>query len=135
MGSVTKYKLTIAMPKLDFPLLVELSTAINDFSFMKIHDVNIGPVGANIGVGDGGNKQPVAKFYKSPDVDFYDRAVLDFGNLTVKPNLNINVGIQLTWAVFLGWSIVSTPQQYNTIQQLLPPPASPFFVGYFGNIL
>ena len=75
--------MSITMPYLNFNLLVELSTAINDFSFMEIHDVTIINKGSNIGAGPGGNLNPSPKYESSDGVNFKDRAILDFGNLTV----------------------------------------------------
>ena len=76
--------MTIDMPKLNFPLLVELTSAINDFSFMAVFDAKVTQTGSNIGIGDGGNLNPTPTYYKSSsDQTFFDRAVLDFKNLTV----------------------------------------------------
>ena len=75
--------MTIVMPHLDFSLLVELSTAINDFSFMEVHDVTIDAVGSNIAAASGGNRNPVPTYEKSDGGTFADRAILDFGNLSV----------------------------------------------------
>ena len=85
------------MPKLNFELFVELSTAINDFSFMMINDVKVLRTGTNIGIGTNGNKNPMPNFYKSDNVEFHDRAVLDFGNLTVSLNVTAISLYKIFW--------------------------------------
>lgn len=76
--------MTIEMPQLDFPLFVEITSAINDFSFMKVYDVQIAQKGSNIGAGSGGILDPTPKYHKSSnELKFEDRATLDFKNLTV----------------------------------------------------
>ena len=71
--------MTITMPNLDFSLLVEITTNINDFSFMELHNVMVKRVGTNIKP----VPPPTASYDSSEEVPFNDRAVLDFGNLTV----------------------------------------------------
>ena len=73
--------MTVHVPKLNFSLLVEISTNINDFSFMELHNVQVKSVGSNIKNSGGG--RPSASYDSSDEVPFNDRAVLDFGNLTV----------------------------------------------------
>lgn len=76
--------MTITMPKLNFSLLVEITTNINDFSFMELHDVKVKSVGGNIKTTQGlGTLSPSVLYDSSEEVPFNDRAVLDFGNLTV----------------------------------------------------
>ena len=72
--------MTITMPTLNFSLLVEITTNINDFSFMELHNVQVRNVGSNIKTKDGG---VTPSYDSSEEVPFNDRAVLDFGNLTV----------------------------------------------------
>ena len=72
------------MPNLDFSLLVEITTNINDFSFMELHNVMVKRVGTNIKTAASQIVQPpTASYDSSEEVPFNDRAVLDFGNLTV----------------------------------------------------
>lgn len=72
------------MPNLDFSLLVEITTNINDFSFMELHNVMVKRVGTNIKTAPAQIVQPpTASYDSSEEVPFNDRAVLDFGNLTV----------------------------------------------------
>lgn len=72
------------MPNLDFSLLVEITTNINDFSFMELHNVMVKRVGTNIKTAPAQIVQPpIASYDSSEEVPFNDRAVLDFGNLTV----------------------------------------------------
>ena len=74
----------ITMPNLDFSLLVEITTNINDFSFMELHNVMVKRVGTNIKTAPAQIVQPPkASYDSSEEVPFNDRAVLDFGNLTV----------------------------------------------------
>ena len=68
--------MTVHLPKLNFSLLVEITTNINDFSFMELHDVQVKNPG-------GGIRDAAASYDSSDEVPFNDRAVLDFGNLTV----------------------------------------------------
>ena len=68
--------MTVHLPKLNFSLLVEITTNINDFSFMELHNVQLKNPG-------GGISNVVASYDSSDAVPFNDRAVLDFGNLTV----------------------------------------------------
>jgi hypothetical protein len=76
--------MTIDMPHLDFPLFVEVTSAINDFSFMPIHDIKITSTGSNIGMASDGNLTPTPQYTKSSnDLTFYDSGTLDFKNLTV----------------------------------------------------
>lgn len=75
--------MTIHIPKLDFSLLVEISTNINDFSFMELHNVQVKNVGSNIKNPKGGKPTAVPSYDSSDEAPFNDRAVLDFGNLTV----------------------------------------------------
>ena len=80
--------MTITMPNLNFSLLVEISTNINDFSFMEVHNAVVRSVGSNIhSTPGGGAPSPVASYDSSDEVPFNDRAVLDFGNLTVSENI------------------------------------------------
>ena len=79
--------MTITMPKLDFSLLVEISTNINDFSFMELHDVQVKSVGDNVKTSGGAKPTAVASYDSSEEAPFNDRAVLDFGNLTVSQTL------------------------------------------------
>lgn len=79
--------MTVHIPKLNFSLLVEISTNINDFSFMELHDVQVKSVGSNIKTSGGG--QPTALYDSSDEVPFNDRAVLDFGNLTVSETVKL----------------------------------------------
>ena len=74
----------MTMPKLNFSLLVEITTNINDFSFMELHNVQVTNVGNDIKF----NPSPHANvsYDSSEEVPFNDRAVLDFGNLTVSTN-------------------------------------------------
>lgn len=72
--------MTVHLPKLNFSLLVEISTNINDFSFMELHNVQVKNPG-------GGIPNAVASYDSSDEVPFNDRAVLDFGNLTVSDNV------------------------------------------------
>lgn len=76
VGNTTGYTMTVHLPKLNFSLLVEVSTNINDFSFMELHNVQVKNPG-------GGIPNAVASYDSSDEVPFNDRAVLDFGNLTV----------------------------------------------------
>ena len=85
---MTGYSMTITMPKLNFSLLVEISTNINDFSFMELHDVQVKSVGGNVKTFGGEVPTAVALYDSSEEVPFNDRAVLDFGNLTVSETLN-----------------------------------------------
>lgn len=85
---MTGYTMTITMPKLNFSLLVEISTNINDFSFMELHDVQVKSVGSNVNTFGGRVPTAVASYDSSEEVPFNDRAVLDFGNLTVGETLN-----------------------------------------------
>lgn len=71
------------MPKLDFSLLVEISTNINDFSFMELHNVQVKSVGSNVKTSGGGIPAAAVSYDSSEEAPFNDRAVLDFGNLTV----------------------------------------------------
>lgn len=83
--------MTITMPKLDFSLLVEISTNINDFSFMELHNVQVKSVGSNIQTNPGGaTPSLVVSYDSSEEAPFNDRAVLDFGNLTVSRNSKKN---------------------------------------------
>ena len=76
--------MTITLPKLNFSLLVEITTNINDFSFMELHNVKVKSVGSNIKTADSGSSpNPLVIYDSSEGVDFNDRATLDFGNLTV----------------------------------------------------
>ena len=76
--------MTITMPNLDFSLLVEITTNINDFSFMELNNVMVKRVGTNIKTAASQIVQPpTASYDSSEEVPFNDRAVLDFGNLTV----------------------------------------------------
>ena len=76
--------MTIIMPTLNFSLLVEITTNINDFSFMELHNVQLRSVGSNIKTNDGGvTPSPGVSYDSSEEVPFNDRAVLDFGNLIV----------------------------------------------------
>ena len=76
--------MTITMPHLNFSLLVEITTNINDFSFMELHNIQVKSVGPNIKTAAGQVVQPpTASYDSSQEVPFSDRAVLDFGNLTV----------------------------------------------------
>ena len=68
--------MTVHLPKLNFSLLVEISTNINDFSFMELHNVQVKNPGEGI-------PDAVASYDSSDEANFNDRAVLDFGNLTV----------------------------------------------------
>ena len=72
--------MTVRLPKLNFSLLVEISTNINDFSFMELHNVQVKNPG-------GGIPNAVASYDSSDEVPFNDRAVLDFGNLTVSDTI------------------------------------------------
>lgn len=84
VDTALQYQMTIEMPQLDFPLFVEITSAINDFSFMSVYDVQITQKGSNIGAGPGGNLNPTPQYYKSSsELEFHDRATLDFKNLTV----------------------------------------------------
>lgn len=76
IGDTTGYTMTVHLPKLNFSLLVEITTNINDFSFMELHNVQVKNAG-------GGISNAVASYDSSDEVNFNDRAVLDFGNLTV----------------------------------------------------
>ncbi|CAH3026162.1 unnamed protein product [Porites evermanni] len=84
VGNVTGYTMTITMPKLNFSLLVEITTNINDFSFMEVHSVQVTNVGKDINF----NPSPYANvsYDSGEEVPFNDRAVLDFGNLTISGN-------------------------------------------------
>ncbi|XP_073252900.1 uncharacterized protein [Porites lutea] len=84
VGNVTGYTMTITMPKLNFSLLVEITTNINDFSFMEVHNVQVTNVGKDINF----NPSPYANvsYDSGEEVPFNDRAVLDFGNLTISGN-------------------------------------------------
>ncbi|PFX24679.1 uncharacterized protein LOC111331343 [Stylophora pistillata] len=87
VGNTTGYSMTITMPNLDFSLLVEITTNINDFSFMELHNVQVKDVGTNIKTTAGQIvPHPTASYDSSEEVPFHDRAVLDFGNLTVTGN-------------------------------------------------
>lgn len=87
VGNTTGYSMTITMPNLDFSLLVEITTNINDFSFMELHNVMVKRVGTNIKTAASQIVQPpTASYDSSEEVPFNDRAVLDFGNLTVTGN-------------------------------------------------
>ena len=74
--------MTITMPKLDFPLVIEITTNINDFSIMELYNVQVKSVGSDIK----NNPGAVAVYDSSEGVPFNDRAVLDSGNLTVSLN-------------------------------------------------
>lgn len=80
------------MPKLDFSLLVEITTNINDFSFMEVDNVQVTNVGNDINF----NPSPRADvlYDSSEEVPFNDRAVLDFGNLTVS---TYSASLQENW--------------------------------------
>ena len=80
------------MPKLNFSLLVEITTNINDFSFMEVHNVQVTNVGKDINF----NPSPYAdvSYDSGEEVPFNDRAVLDFGNLTVSTN---TASLQENW--------------------------------------
>ena len=71
--------MSITMPKLDFSLVVEITTNI-----MELQNVQVRNVGSNIKAKDGGvTPSPAVSYDSSEEVPFNDRAVLDFGNLTV----------------------------------------------------
>ncbi|EDO37882.1 predicted protein [Nematostella vectensis] len=79
-GTEVNYKMTIDMPELNFPLLVEISSAINDFSFMEVKEVTVN-TGSKI---TGGSSTPTPTYHKSNlELLFNDRSVLDFKDLTV----------------------------------------------------
>lgn len=94
VGNTTGYSMNIIMPKLNFSLLVEITTNINDFSFMELHDVKVKSVGGNIKTTQGlGTLSPSVLYDSSEEVPFNDRAVLDFGNLTVHGSDNNEIVI------------------------------------------
>ncbi|KAL9974032.1 hypothetical protein ACROYT_G020561 [Oculina patagonica] len=84
VSNTTGYTMTITMPHLDFSLLVEISTNINDFSFMELHNVQVKSVGSNVKTSGGGIPAAPVSYDSSDEAPFNDRAVLDFGNLTVR---------------------------------------------------
>jgi len=95
VGNTTGYSMAITMPKLDFSLLVEISTNINDFSFMDLHNVQVKSVGSNIQTNPGGaTPSLVVSYDSSEEAPFNDRAVLDFGNLTVSDETNNKIIIE-----------------------------------------
>lgn len=101
VGKTTGYSMTITLPKLNFSLLVEITTNINDFSFMELHNVKVKSVGSNIKTADSGSSpNPLVIYDSSEGVDFNDRATLDFGNLTIlgddKGNNNIVIEYNVT---------------------------------------
>lgn len=80
--------MTVTMPKLNFSLFLEISTNINEFSFMEVTNVQVKSVGRNIlSAGGGSIPTAVASYDSSEEAPFNDRAVLDFGNLTVSGSL------------------------------------------------
>lgn len=89
---ILQYRMIIDMPHLNFPLFVEVTSAINDFSFMPIQDVKITSTGSNIVAGPGGTVSPTPQYTKSSsDLTFFDSATLDFKNLSVKYSYDTNI--------------------------------------------
>lgn len=84
MSNTTGYSMEITLPKLNFSLLVEITTNINDFSFMEISNVQLRSVGDGIrATGSNTKPKPSVLYDSSKASPFNDSAILDFGNLTV----------------------------------------------------
>lgn len=84
--------MVITLPKLNFSLLVEITTNINDFSFMEISNVQLRSVGSGIEATASGNTpNPNVSYDSSKASPFNDRAILDFGNLTVSELLKFKM--------------------------------------------
>lgn len=79
--------MTVTMPKLNFSLFLEISTNINEFSFMEVTNVQVKSVGSNIVSARDGSTNLSSSYDSSDEAPFNDRAVLDFGNLTVSGSL------------------------------------------------
>ena len=66
---------------------------------MELHDVQVKSVGSNIKTSGGG--QPTALYDSNDEVPFNDRAVLDFGNLTVSETVKLLQRNMLRYAWYL----------------------------------
>lgn len=84
--------MVITLPKLNFSLLVEITTNINDFSFMEISNVQLTSVGSGIkATGSNAPPNPSVSYDSSKASAFNDSAILDFGNLTVSELLKFKM--------------------------------------------
>eukprot|EP00112_Aurelia_sp_Birch-Aquarium-sp1_P002282 Seg1249.10 transcript_id=Seg1249.10/GoldUCD/mRNA.D3Y31 product="hypothetical protein" protein_id=Seg1249.10/GoldUCD/D3Y31 len=73
----TNFSMKLEFPKLNYSLLAELTTNIEDFVFMEVQSVRIVNKGANVHYN--GTASP--QYYSTNNDGKYDRVVIDFGYL------------------------------------------------------
>ena len=76
----TNFSMKIEFPKLNYSLLAELTTNIEDFVFMEVQNVRIVNKGANVHY----NGSATPQYYSTNNDGKYDRVVIDFGYLRVR---------------------------------------------------
>ncbi|KAK2548606.1 hypothetical protein P5673_031129 [Acropora cervicornis] len=79
VSNTTGYSMEITLPKLNFSLLVEITTNINDFSFMEISNVRLRSVGDGIRA-TGSNTKPKPSMLSN---DKKDRVIVIDYNVTI----------------------------------------------------
>ncbi|XP_067040650.1 uncharacterized protein [Acropora muricata] len=103
VSNTTGYSMEITLPKLNFSLLVEITTNINDFSFMEISNVRLRSVGDGIrATGSNTKPNPSVSYDSSKASPFSDSAILDFGNLTMLSNDKKDRVIVIDYNVTIG---------------------------------
>ena len=74
------FSMLIEFPKLNYSLLAELTTNIQDFIFMEIQDVQVKNKGSNVHY----NGTATPTYYSTNNDGKKDRVVIDFGYLRVR---------------------------------------------------
>ena len=79
----TNFSMKIDLPKLNYSLLAELTTNIEDFIFMEIQNVRVANKGSNVFY----NGTAVPQYHSTNKDGKNDRVVIDFGYIRVKIKL------------------------------------------------